>query len=188
MVCHPRQASSNFAGIGAGAQNLAQLIQIQAGVCSSFRKPGRTILAAAVDAFHAAGNLRQFLCFFGIGGRGQRQGEAQQLELARHVLRHLQTAEARGLLGQLHGGRDLVFIGLGRKNLGVVSDEGGLHPIGALILDGKLQQFGLRAIEESSGFSQCGRFGVYRPGKSRTQDKELQQGFASGWVWISSER
>ncbi len=91
-------------------------------------------------------------------------------------------AEARGLLGQLHGGRDLIFIGLGRQNLGVVSDEGGLHPIGALILDGKLQQFGLCAIEEGSGFSQRRRFGSRRPGKSRTQDKELQQGFASGWV------
>ena len=103
-----------FRRVGAGAQNLAQLIQIQAGVFArASGSPGRTIRAAAVDAFHAGGDLRQFLGFFGIGRRGQIQREAQQSELARHVLRHLQTVEASGLFGQLHGGRDLIFIGLG---------------------------------------------------------------------------
>ena len=58
--------------IGAGSQNVAELIQIQA---IAFL---RTIFAAAVDAFHTARYLRQLLGLFGIGRRRESQGKQQQ--------------------------------------------------------------------------------------------------------------
>ena len=83
--------------------------------------------------------------------------------------------EAAGLLGQLHGGLDGILIGLGGKNLGVVSDEGGFHPIGARILNRKLQQFRLCALDKGSGFCQCGRFGSAGERKAGPKTKNYNQ-------------
>ena len=85
---------------------------------------------------------------FGSDGAASVNESRSSLNWRASVVRHLELAEARGLLGQLHGGRDLLLVGLGRQNFGVVGDEGGLDPVRARLLHGKLQQLGLRPIDK----------------------------------------
>ncbi len=75
--------------------------------------------------------------------------------------------EARRLLGQFHGGGDHLLVGLGGEDLAVVHDVGVFDPVGALLFDREIEQPGLRAIHEGTGFGER-RFG----GVARAEAKE----------------
>jgi hypothetical protein len=113
-------------GIAAFGDNLAQVVEVLA----AFR-PGGTVLALAIGAFHAGRDAGELLAFVWIGGRGEGQGELQQRDFARRLRVELEAGELRRFLSVVHGGIDGALIDLGGHGFRIVRDIGGFDPVGA---------------------------------------------------------
>ena len=116
-------------------------------------------------------DARDFGTQCGIGGRGESQGRAEDLEFAREFGRELEVREALRLLDEVDLERDRSFVGLGRDDFGVVSDEGGFDPVGTLIVgvEGEEPRFGV--FDEFFGVCHGGRRGA-AGGEEDGEDEE----------------
>ncbi len=137
--------------IAAGRQDAAELAEVEALAVLA------AVLAAAVGRLHAGGDAGQLGAQLRIVRRRQGEGELQQTQLAALLLRQLQALEAGRFLGQPYRFGDVALVRLRRQDLGVVGDEGRLHPAGARLLDHPLEQGLLGLGEEALGVGRLGR-------------------------------
>ena len=144
-----------FIGVAALGHDLAQLLEVLAGVGTRGAK-----LALAVRTFHFGDDARQLLAFLRVGGSGDGERKLQQLELARGNRVELEPVEACGLFGVIDSRGYRALIQLGRQDFGIVGDISGFDPVGAGGIDAEDQELLLDIIDELAGlFGGCLRIG-----------------------------
>jgi hypothetical protein len=145
-----------LARIAAGGENILHVVQGEAFAGRSVRTP----LGPTVVTLERSRNLREFGAESGIARRRDSDRKLDQLEFALHIFGEIiETLEAVRLRGEFGRGGFHGFVRFGRHFLGVGSDEGFLHPLGALQFGPQIQQAILGGLHKLARFRRCGTRG-----------------------------
>ena len=158
------------AGVPAVVDHVLQIVERTAGI-----RPARTVPAGAVGRFHPGRDLAQFLDLRLVGRRGHGQSAAEQVELARHLVRLRRRLVGRRLLREVDRAGQRLRAGTGRQGGRVLVDVRRLHPGRAAAVVVVLHERLLRRRRE------LGRRRPYFAGAAGKQDgRGSDQGQAEG--------